>query len=66
MKQRGLMSGGREPAVSEVGGVYRVQVLERALGILDALAAEGQLAPSEISARLSLHKSTVHRLLAVL
>jgi DNA-binding IclR family transcriptional regulator len=48
------------------GGAYRIQVLERALRILDTLAAEGQLAPSEISARLSLHKSTVHRLLAVL
>jgi DNA-binding IclR family transcriptional regulator len=48
------------------GGTYRVQVLERALRILDTLAAEGQLAPIEISARLSLHKSTVHRLLAVL
>jgi DNA-binding IclR family transcriptional regulator len=45
---------------------YRVQVLERALGILDALAAHGQLAPSEISSKLDLHKSTVHRLLAVL
>jgi DNA-binding IclR family transcriptional regulator len=57
MKQNGLVSD---------GGAYRVQVLERALRILDTLAAEGQLAPSEISARLSLHKSTVHRLLAVL
>src|SRR5262245_31945605 len=45
---------------------YRVQVLERALRILDALASEGQLAPSEISSRVDLHKSTVHRLLAVL
>jgi DNA-binding IclR family transcriptional regulator len=66
MKQRALVSEGREPAVPEVAGVYRVQVLERALRILDVLAAEGQLAPSEISARLALHKSTVHRLLAVL
>jgi DNA-binding IclR family transcriptional regulator len=43
-----------------------VQVLERALHILDILASAGQLAPSEISARVKLHKSTVHRLLAVL
>ena len=48
------------------GATYRVQVLERALRILDALAAVGQLAPSELCARLALHKSTVHRLLAVL
>src|SRR4051812_31038318 len=66
MKQNGLVSGGREGARPEVAAVYRVQVLERALRILDTLAAEGQLAPIEISARLSLHKSTVHRLLAVL
>jgi IclR family transcriptional regulator, KDG regulon repressor len=48
------------------GTAYRVQVLDRALRILDVLAAEGQLAPGEISSRLTLHKSTVHRLLAVL
>ena len=49
-----------------LGTAYRVQVLDRALRILDVLAAEGQLAPGEISSRLALHKSTVHRLLAVL
>jgi len=46
--------------------LYRVQVLERALGILDELALQDQLAPGEIASRLSLHKSTTHRLLAVL
>src|SRR6476646_8188433 len=46
--------------------LYRVQVLERALHILDVLALQDQLAPSEIASRLSLHKSTIHRLLAVL
>ena len=46
--------------------LYRVQVLERALGILDELALQDQLAPGEIASRLSLHKSTAHRLLAVL
>ena len=59
MKQRALVCRqGREPAEAEaeVGGLYRVQVLERALRILDVLAAESQLAPSEISARLLLHK----------
>ena len=48
------------------GPDYKVQVLDRALGILDTLAAEGHLAPSEIAARMGLHKSTVHRLLVVL
>jgi IclR family transcriptional regulator, KDG regulon repressor len=48
------------------GAAYRVQVLDRALRLLDVLAAEGNLAPGEISSRLALHKSTVHRLLAVL
>jgi IclR family KDG regulon transcriptional repressor len=66
MKRGGFVSDGRAPARPESGAAYRVQVLDRALRILDALAAEGQLAPSEISTRLALHKSTVHRLLAVL
>ena len=44
MKQRGLVSDGREPAIPEASAAYRVQVLERALRILDVLAAEGQLA----------------------
>lgn len=46
---------------------YRVQVLDRAVGILDALgAAREPLAASEVAERLSLHKSTIHRLLTVL
>lgn len=46
---------------------YRVQVLDRALGILDLLATEGpELAPAELSGQLVLHKSTLHRLLQVL
>src|SRR5262245_27190363 len=46
---------------------YRVQVLERALAILEMLATTDQsLGPTELAARLSLHKSTTHRLLAVL
>src|SRR5260370_15897419 len=54
--------------VERVSGVaeYRVQVLDRALSILDVLATENQLAPAAISARIGLHKSTVHRLLSVL
>lgn len=47
--------------------LYRVQVLDRAAGILQALAdAPSALAPGEIAQRLSLHKSTIHRLLAAL
>lgn len=46
---------------------YRVQVLDRTLGILDLLAKEGrEIGPAEISEKLNLHKSTVHRLLTVL
>ncbi len=46
---------------------YRVQVLDRALAILDVLAeAERELGPAELGRRLSLHKTTIHRLLRVL
>lgn len=47
--------------------VYRVQVLDRVLEILNALSESNvDLGPSELAARLSLHKSTIHRLLMVL
>ena len=46
---------------------YQVQVLDRALSILDSLSNEGpELGAAELSERLELHKSTVHRLLMVL
>ena len=46
---------------------YRVQVLERALGLLDALAtANREVGPAELASILHLHKSTIHRLLKVL
>jgi len=46
---------------------YRVQVLDRALAILDLLAEHGgKLGATELAARLDLHKSTRHRSLAVL
>lgn len=46
---------------------YRVQVLDRALGILDFLShQESEMALMELSERVGLHKSTVHRLLRVL
>jgi len=47
--------------------LYRVQVLDRTVGILQALAdSHTDLGPAEIAQRLSLHKSTTHRLLASL
>ena len=46
---------------------YRVQVLDRALGILELLYRDGpELRLIELSEQLRLHKSTVHRLLGVL
>lgn len=46
---------------------YRVQVLDRTVGILQVLAdARSTLGPAEIAEQLSLHKSTIHRLLAAL
>jgi DNA-binding IclR family transcriptional regulator len=46
---------------------YKVQVLDRALAIIDMLAGEGPDASlMELSAKLKLHKSTVHRLLMIL
>jgi DNA-binding IclR family transcriptional regulator len=46
---------------------YKVQVLDRVLAILDALAAErGDASVTELAETLKLHKSTVHRLLMIL
>jgi IclR family transcriptional regulator, KDG regulon repressor len=46
---------------------YRVQVLDRSFAILDALAAATEeLSPTELAGSLTLHKSTIHRLLVVL
>jgi DNA-binding IclR family transcriptional regulator len=46
---------------------YQVQVIDRALSILDLLSAQGpDLTLGEISDKLQLHKSTVHRLTMVL
>ena len=42
---------------------YRVQVLERAVDILQVLSEDSrELAAGEVAERLSLHKSTIHRL----
>ena len=46
---------------------YRVQVLDRTFAILSALAESNQLlGPTELGKRVSLNKSTVHRILNVL
>ena len=46
---------------------YRVQVLERAVDILQVLSEDAhELTAGEVAERLSLHKSTIHRLLTVL
>jgi IclR family transcriptional regulator, KDG regulon repressor len=46
---------------------YRVQVLERTVGLLDVLAAaDKELGPAELAVQLDLHRSTIHRLLKVL
>ena len=48
-------------------GPYRVQVLERALALLDVLSAvDKEIGPGELASRVGLHKSTIHRLLKVL
>jgi IclR family transcriptional regulator, KDG regulon repressor len=52
---------------SAESATYRVQVLERAVDILQVLSEDSrELAAAEVAERLSLHKSTIHRLLAVL
>jgi IclR family transcriptional regulator, KDG regulon repressor len=46
---------------------YRVQVLERAVDILQVLAEDSrELTAGEVAGKLDLHKSTIHRLLTVL
>jgi DNA-binding IclR family transcriptional regulator len=51
----------------ESGSAYRVQVLERAIGIIEALWKEGpELSQVELCSRVGLHKSTMHRILNVL
>lgn len=54
-------------AAAKHATAYRVQVLDRAFTILNALAEDGpELGLTELSGRLRLHKSTVHRLLMML
>ncbi len=54
-------------AAKSKGSPYQVQVLDRAVAILETLAARDEdLSLFEIAERLRLHKSTIHRLLMVL
>lgn len=47
--------------------LYKVQVIDRMFDLLDQLAqSKDELGPSELAQRLDLHKSTVHRLMAVM
>lgn len=52
---------------AEKSDVYRSQVLDRTFQILDILAADGSgQGVTELAEKLSLHKSTTHRLIMVL
>jgi DNA-binding IclR family transcriptional regulator len=64
VKKRLLTRGARiEPPAAR----YRVQVLDRTIGVLQAVAdSETDLPAADIARQLGLHKSTVHRLLVVL
>ena len=60
MKHKGVV------AVTEREGKQTVRAVERALDILQCFANEQDMTLTEIAARVSLNKSTVHRLLATL
>lgn len=63
-KSAGVANAVPQPAR---GSPYRVQVLDRTLRLLDVLAgADREMGLAELAGRLALHKSTIHRLLAVL
>ena len=61
-------SGSGTPAIAAVPARRRdrVQSLDRALDVLETLAASGQLGVSEVAARTGLGVSTAHRLLVTL
>lgn len=54
-------------SIAHRNSTYKIQVLDRTFAIFDVIAANGpELTLAEITLRLNLHKSTAHRLLAVL
>lgn len=62
--QDALVADSSTTPLSEPGGRYRIQAIERAVAILNAFSAdEPELRVSELADRLGLHKSTVHRFL---
>ena len=50
----------------ERGSVAAVQSVDRALSVLEILAAHGEAGVTEVAAELGVHKSTAFRLVAVL
>lgn len=70
MKEHRIFPFSRNATVHDgqsTGGLYRVQVLDRAVEILELLAdSDRDVGPAEIANRLGIHKSTIHRLLTVL
>lgn len=66
MRQNRTSLAGRRGSVKDANSTYQVQVLDRAVAILQALLVGGELSLIEVSEQLDLHKSTVHRLLMVL
>ncbi|MFC4694987.1 MULTISPECIES: IclR family transcriptional regulator [Geodermatophilus] len=59
------MSGPREES-AERGAVAVVQSVDRALSVLEILAAQGEAGVTDIAAELGVHKSTAFRLVAAL
>jgi DNA-binding IclR family transcriptional regulator len=57
---------GSEGANVERGAVAVVQSVDRALSVLEILAAQGEAGVTEVAAELGVHKSTAFRLVAVL
>jgi DNA-binding IclR family transcriptional regulator len=51
---------------AERGSVAAVQSVDRALSVLEILAAQGEAGVTEVAAELGVHKSTAFRLVAVL
>ena len=57
----------RKPVSKQTRSPYRVQVLDRSLAILNALAASREDASlAEIAGKVGIHKSTVHRIVMTL
>src|SRR5215218_10842158 len=58
--------GGPQGVNGERGSVAAVQSVDRALSVLEILAAHGEAGVTEVAAELGVHKSTAFRLVAVL